>query len=235
MSDMVIETINENHNDAIEESSDRSTNEQHEQAPTEAPTETKPSINIKSIPQKKICELTDNEKKALYEASLRNEYNDYYEVKHHANGKYRIIHRKPKTIAQHTDAQDKTKQSKVYMSDNQLVWMHLLDLEQKYERLYNKHKKLKRKYNDLYIEDDDIIETPPPLKERNEAPTTIVQEHDEEPQPQPQPQPQPIYNAQSTSGVEAPLRATNYVGQSTVTYAQPITNWRTMMMRKHFN
>ena len=231
MSDMVIETINENHNDAIEESSDRSTNEQHEQAPTEAPTETtpsdkvvpaKPRINIKSIPQKKICELTDNEKKALYEASLRNEYNDYYEVKHHANGKYRIVHRKPKTIAQqaissngeltiNTDAQDKTKQSKVYMSDNQLVWMHLLDLEQKYERLYNKHKKLKRKYNDLYIEDDDIIETPPPLKERNEAPTTIVQEHDDEPQPQ------PIYS------------------QSTVTYAQPITNWRTMMMRKHFN
>ena len=222
MSDVIVETISEKHDEsALDEQPKQAAPQAPPAAPSTCVAASSSSFNIKAIPQKKICELTDDEKKALYEASLRNEYNDYYEVKHHANGKYRIVHRKPKTIAQqaissngeltiNTDAQDKTKQSKVYMSDNQLVWMHLLDLEQKYERLYNKHKKLKRKYNDLYIEDDDIIETPPPLKERNEAPTTIVQEHDDEPQPQ------PIYS------------------QSTVTYAQPITNWRTMMMRKHF-
>ena len=214
MSDVIIETINEKHDESA-------LDEQPKQA---APAAAPSSFNIKAIPQKKICELTDDEKKALYEASLRNEYNDYYEVKHHANGKYRIVHRKPKTIAQqaisgngeltiNTDAHDKSKQSKVYMSDNQLVWMHLLDLEQKYERLYNKHKKLKRKYNDLYIEDvDEDAYVPPKQPQHEEAPSPQHQQeqHDDEPQ-------QPTYN------------------QSNVTYAQPITNWRSALMRQHFN
>ena len=40
------------------------------------------------------------------------------------------------------------------MTDNQLIWEHLFELENKYNTLYRKHKKLKSKYNDLYIEDD---------------------------------------------------------------------------------
>lgn len=226
MSDVIIETINEKHDEPA-------LDEQPKQAAPQAPPAAPSTFNIKAIPQKKICELTDDEKKALYEASLRNEYNDYYEVKHHANGKYRIVHRKPKTSSQssrpsiaqqaisgngeltiNTDAHDKSKQSKVYMSDNQLVWMHLLDLEQKYERLYNKHKKLKRKYNDLYIEDvdeDAYVQPKQPQHEETPSPQQQQEQHEDEPQEQ------PTYS------------------QSTVTYAQPITNWRSALMRKHFN
>ena len=43
------------------------------------------------------------------------------------------------------------------MTDNQLMWEHIFELENKYNTLYTKHKKLKAKYNDLYIEDDDLI------------------------------------------------------------------------------
>ena len=162
----------------------------HENEPNptnEAPENTPPAINIKDIPLKRICELTEQEKKALYDASKRNEYSDYYDIKPFANGNYRIIKKKPpsfraKAIASNGEVDVETPKGnqKVYMSNDQLVWMHLMDLESKYNKLYAKHKKLKRKYNDLYIEDADIGDINnnetfgEPIREtpRNEAPTT---------------------------------------------------------------
>lgn len=186
--ELTIETIHENEpelrsNNAVA----NPTNEAHEN-------ET-PAINIKDIPLKRICELTEQEKKALYDASKRNEYSDYYDIKPFANGNYRIIKKKPtsfraKAIASNGEVDVETPKGnqKVYMSNDQLVWMHLMDLESKYNKLYAKHKKLKRKYNDLYIEDADIGDTgynqnnetfEEPIREtprnevpRNEAPTT---------------------------------------------------------------
>ena len=162
----------------------------HENEPNptnEAPENTPPAINIKDIPLKRICELTEQEKKALYDASKRNEYSDYYDIKPFANGNYRIIKKKPpsfraKAIASNGEVDVETPKGnqKVYMSNDQLVWMHLMDLESKYNKLYAKHKKLKRKYNDLYIEDADIGDINnnetfgEPIREtpRNEAPAT---------------------------------------------------------------
>lgn len=157
--ELTIETIHENE--------PNSTNEAQENEPrSEAPTTTLPAINIKDIPLKRICELTEQEKKALYDASKRNEYSDYYDIKPFANGNYRIIKKKPtsfraKAIASNGEVDVETPKGnqKVYMSNDQLVWMHLMDLESKYNKLYAKHKKLKRKYNDLYIEDADIGDT----------------------------------------------------------------------------
>ena len=171
----------------------------HENEPNptnEAPENTPPAINIKDIPLKRICELTEQEKKALYDASKRNEYSDYYDIKPFANGNYRIIKKKPpsfraKAIASNGEVDVETPKGnqKVYMSNDQLVWMHLMDLESKYNKLYAKHKKLKRKYNDLYIEDADIGDINnnetfgEPIREtfgeprasapRNEAPTEL--------------------------------------------------------------
>lgn len=129
------------------------------------------SINMKSIPLKKIAELTEREKITLYDASLHNQFMDYYDVKQFSNGNYRIIRIKQQSIAQKAIADNgqlnistPTGLHKVYMSIDQLIWMHVLDLVNKYNKLYNKHQKLKKRYNDLYIEDiDESDQSPSPL------------------------------------------------------------------------
>lgn len=239
---MIIETINESvqRSRELDEHNSNSTNDEHEHehehehTPATTNDSAPVSINIKSIPQKKICELTDDEKKALYEASLHNEYNDFYDVKRHANGNYRIVKRKPKTLAQQaihskgeltvsTDMQDKSKQSKVYMSDNQLVWMHLLDLEQKYERLYNKHKKLKRKYNDLYIEDvDEQVYSQPrqePIEHEHETPSTCSTSS----RLRLQETPKALHEVEEEPIAQTNLQANPY---------QPLS-WRSMLIRRN--
>ena len=121
--ELTIETINEQPLTA---------NDKQVEAPTEPTkndTQNATTINIRSIPQKKIAELTEQEKKALYDASLRNEYSDYYDVKQFTNGHYRIIKKKPQSIAQKAitdkgelEVATPTGPQKVYMSNDQLLF-----------------------------------------------------------------------------------------------------------------
>ena len=47
-----------------------------------------------------------------------------------------------------------------------MLFQHIIDLNNKFDTIMNKHKKLKKKYkkmkNDIYVEDVDLIENPPP-------------------------------------------------------------------------
>lgn len=176
---LTIETINEQPS-AIEHESESEALRTTSKALTVDASKNETHINIKSIPLKKIAELTEQEKKALYDASLNNEFSDYYDVKQFSNGNYRIIKKKQRSEASTTKLQTIAQKAiadngqmnistpahlmqpamqagsqKVYMSNDQLLWMHVLDLESKYNKLYSKHKKLKKRYNDLYIEDID--------------------------------------------------------------------------------
>ena len=119
----------------------------------------------KIIPAKRIDELTDEERKILIENERAGIKNPYYNVKLFKNGNVRICKAKKPTLSQQVISNNGEREikntngdnRKVYMTDNQLMWEHIFELENKYNTLYTKHKKLKAKYNDLYIEDEDLI------------------------------------------------------------------------------
>ena len=118
----------------------------------------------KIIPAKRIDELTDEERKILIENERAGIKNPYYNVKLFKNGNVRICKAKKPTLSQQVISNNGEREikntngdnRKVYMTDNQLMWEHIFELENKYNTLYTKHKKLKAKYNDLYIEDEDL-------------------------------------------------------------------------------
>ena len=124
------------------------------------PEKTEPKI----IPAKRIDELTDEERKILVDNERAGIKNPYYNVKLFKNGNVRICKAKKPTLSQQVISNNGEREirntngnnGKVYMTDNQLMWEHIFELENKYNTLYTKHKKLKAKYNDLYIEDDDL-------------------------------------------------------------------------------
>lgn len=164
----------------------------------EKQTAEKPKTTVKVIPAKRIDELTDEEKKIIIENARAGIDNPYYNVKLYKNGTTRICKSKKPTISQQAVSNkgerlinsNTSDARKVYMTDNQLIWEHVLELENKYNNLYRKHKKLKAKYNDLYIEDD--IPTPTPKTDSsNVEPTPTSQPEHEQPQPEPEPEPQP--------------------------------------------
>ena len=160
----------------------------------------------KIIPAKRIDELTDEERKILIENERAGIKNPYYNVKLFKNGNVRICKAKKPTLSQQVISNNGEREirntngnnGKVYMTDNQLMWEHIFELENKYNTLYTKHKKLKAKYNDLYIEDDDLISRQMPTYEQQQEPVyeqqqqEPVYEQQQEPVYEEQPQP-PIY------------------------------------------
>ena len=117
------------------------------------------------IPAKRIDELTDEDKKILIDNARAGIDNPYFDVKLFKNGNTRICKKKKPTVSHQAVmsngeriVKNQTSEQKIYMTDNQLIWEHLLELESKYNNLYRKHKKLKSKYNDLYIEDEPVKE-----------------------------------------------------------------------------
>ena len=140
----------------------------------------------KIIPAKRIDELTDEERKILVENERAGIKNPYYNVKLFKNGNVRICKAKKPTLSQQVISNNGEREikntngdnRKVYMTDNQLMWEHIFELENKYNTLYTKHKKLKAKYNDLYIEDEDLISRQTPTYEQQQEPV-----YEQQPQP----------------------------------------------------
>ena len=130
----------------------------------------------KIIPAKRIDELTDEERKIIIENERAGIKNPYYNVKLFKNGNVRICKAKKPTLSQQVISNNGEREirntsgnnGKVYMTDSQLMWEHIFELENKYNTLYTKHKKLKAKYNDLYIEDDDLISRQMPTYEQQQ-------------------------------------------------------------------
>ena len=152
----------------------------------------------KIIPAKRIDELTDEERKILIDNERAGIKNPYYNVKLFKNGNVRICKAKKPTLSQQVISNNGEREirntsgnnGKVYMTDSQLMWEHIFELENKYNTLYTKHKKLKAKYNDLYIEDDDLISRQMPTYEQQQQ--EPVYEQQQEPVYEEQTQP-PTY------------------------------------------
>ena len=157
----------------------------------------------KIIPAKRIDELTDEERKILVENERAGIKNPYYNVKLFKNGNVRICKAKKPTLSQQVISNNGEREikntngdnRKVYMTDNQLMWEHIFELENKYNTLYTKHKKLKAKYNDLYIEDDDLtFRQNSVYEEQKQEP--VYEEQKQEPVYEEQEQ-QPVYEEQT--------------------------------------
>lgn len=145
------------------------------------------------VERKQIFELTPDER-AIIVANAKNGIDQpNYTVKFNKNGTYRILKKK---IAQPTVAQRALSQSathddisrnamserqlstpsannKIYYTDNQLLFEHIIELNNKVDKLMAKHKKLKHRYqtlqNDIYVDSEELS--------NNESPTedTIMQ------------------------------------------------------------
>lgn len=138
---------------------------QPEQINPESNILTKP-VEPNFIPKKPVAELTDADKATII-ANYQNGINQpFYDVKQFKNGKYRILKRKESkpSVAQKaiSDAQPPAPpkaEKKVYYSDNQLLFEHIIELNAKVDRLMSKHKKLKRRYqalqSDIYVDDSE--------------------------------------------------------------------------------
>ena len=117
---------------------------------------------------KDISKLTLEERAKIISDARNGIPNEHYDVILLKNGNTRIVKKKIKTPSLSTrlidQAQNKEKNNeennvqekskKIYMSDNQLMMEHIIELNNQVNKLMNKQKKLKKKYrslkNDIY-------------------------------------------------------------------------------------
>ena len=168
----------------------------------------------KIIPAKRIDELTDEERKIIIENERAGIKNPYYNVKLFKNGNVRICKAKKPTLSQQVISNNGEREirntngnnGKVYMTDSQLMWEHIFELENKYNTLYTKHKKLKAKYNDLYIEDDDLISRQMPTYEQQQEPVYEQQQQE----PVYEQQQEPVYEEQTQPPTYQNIKRNNW-------------------------
>ena len=169
----------------------------------------------KIIPAKRIDELTDEERKIIIENERAGIKNPYYNVKLFKNGNVRICKAKKPTLSQQVISNNGEREirntsgnnGKVYMTDSQLMWEHIFELENKYNTLYTKHKKLKAKYNDLYIEDDDLISRQMPTYEQQQQEPVYEQQQQE---PVYEQQQEPVYEEQPQPPIYQNIKRNNW-------------------------
>ena len=182
----------------------------------------------KIIPAKRIDELTDEERKILIENERAGIKNPYYNVKLFKNGNVRICKAKKPTLSQQVISNNGEREikntngdnRKVYMTDNQLMWEHIFELENKYNTLYTKHKKLKAKYNDLYIEDDDLISRQMPTYEQQQEPVYEQQQQE------------PVYEQQQEPVYEEQQEQEQTPTQPPIYQNIKRNNWRSMLSNR---
>ena len=169
----------------------------------------------KIIPAKRIDELTDEERKILIENERAGIKNPHYNVKLFKNGNVRICKAKKPTLSQQVISNNGEREirntngnnGKVYMTDNQLMWEHIFELENKYNTLYTKHKKLKAKYNDLYIEDEDLTFRQNSVYEQKEQ---KEQEQEQQPPVYEQQEQEPVYEEQTQQPTYQNIKRNNW-------------------------
>ena len=125
------------------------------------------SITLSTL-SKPVNKLTDAERTAIIEASKSGVADLGYRVANVRDGSIRIIKKKPtQSIASNSVANGgkiNINGNEVHLTNDQLLFQHIIDLETKYTKMQMKHKKLKGKYKNLY---DDIYLTEQ-MSERSE-------------------------------------------------------------------
>ena len=129
----------------------------------------------KFVEKKPITKLKEEEKALIIKNYLDGIDQPFFEVKQFKNGNYKIIKKKQqkqtitdKALNSEKPPTNSNKNQKVFYSDNQLLFEHIIDLNSKFDKLMNKHKKLKRKYQnlqqDIYADSEDLDDEIPQLQ-----------------------------------------------------------------------
>ena len=166
------------------------------------PSKSKQQPERLTITRKKVSELTEAERNQLIADAQQGIDNDFFSVKLFKNGATRICLRK-QTRAQQvlTESNDNTNNQSLnsvpttirrYYTDQQLLLEHVINLETSFNALKAKHKKLKKRYNELegYLYNDDESSLKQDvLKEVNkeEPPKEQVEEQSKQQQVEQQP------------------------------------------------
>ena len=162
--------------------------------------ENQPQKTTSKEPQTKvkdISKLTLEERAKIISDARNGIPSEHYDVIVLKNGNTRIVKKKIKTPSLSNRLINEQKQEvnnskKLYMSDNQLMMEHIIELNNQVNKLANKHKKLKKKYralkHDIYEED---IEQENEIGLRLQAPSqALVQEPQSQEQQPPSQEPQ---------------------------------------------
>ena len=157
-----------------------------------------------NITRKKVSELTEAERNQLIQDAQNNIENPFFNVKMFKNGSTRICLRKQSTAqkvlneANEIQSTPTPSQSKRYYTDNQLLMEHLINLETSFNELRTKHKKLKKRYNELegylYADDEEPQSTQivKDVQQDSNQPVQADQPVQEQPDQPPVPQ-QPVH------------------------------------------
>ncbi len=134
--------------------------------------ENQPQKTTSKEPQTKvkdISKLTLEERAKIISDARNGIPSEHYDVILLKNGNTRIVKKKIKTPSLSNRLINEQKQEvnnskKLYMSDNQLMMEHIIELNNQVNKLANKHKKLKKKYralkHDIYEEDIEQEQAP---------------------------------------------------------------------------
>ena len=119
----------------------------------------------KQIPLKNVKDLTKEERQTLINNAKNNTENDNYKVVFTKNGQPRITKKKPEKESTATKIIRENKG----MTNEQLLFEHVINLESQLATLKQKHKNLKRNYKqiyqDVYIEEPEVEPEPEPEPE----------------------------------------------------------------------
>ena len=123
------------------------------------------------VPRKNIRELTNEEREYLIKEARQGINNEFYKVTFCKNGCTKITKKKPQKLSVSQklikDSGDKAPESRVsHLSNEQLLFEHVINLESQLAALKQKQKKLKKSYKqlsqDIYVDDEEIGSTPEP-------------------------------------------------------------------------
>ena len=157
----------------------------------EGDNENEPEVEEKpkrlTITKKKTNELSEAEKKQLIEDARNGIENEYFQVKPTKTGKPRISVRRTTLSQQLLNDANETQPVQIprkYLTDNQLLLEHVINLETSFNKLHSKHKKLKKRYNELegYLYNNNDTETDD--DEEQQKPISESQKVQEKPIPQ---------------------------------------------------
>ncbi|KAH0798577.1 uncharacterized protein GO595_008442 [Histomonas meleagridis] len=122
---------------------------------------TKKAVSPRLDPSKRsVKDLTQEEKEIIIANAKKGIENEFFDVKFFKNGNARVIAKKSKTPTVSQKVIKNNNDGKVYLSNDQLLMEHIIELNSRLDKLTGKHKKLKKKYrslkNDIYIDSEEI-------------------------------------------------------------------------------
>ena len=179
------EDANDDEIEDVEEDVKEEDKEPEEPVKEEVKEEVKEPVEAPAYQSKVVKKLTKDERQMLIDKFNNGEEDAYFKVVKMSNGSIRITKRKTPVIQdaeqaqkEHSNTIERKGRTSGRLTNEQLLMEHIIDLEKRFECMRLKHKKLKKRYNELensIYEDVDDIQTP--VQTAYEA----VEEHAEEP------------------------------------------------------